>query len=246
MKKTFFEHGIVKLPIGLSKNEVDIINAHINDMLNKSDKFTILYELDGKTPRSIANPHKVTDDFNFIINHPEILHPVMTFLDDDVYVFQLGINLKSAFDGGVWNWHRDFPTYHEEDYIAQPNMVNVLIYLDDFHRGNGSFQYIEGSHTSTLNEVQFSLHNTPHPLRYAAKDDISDWINTVGIQYADGHSGEIRIMHPNVLHASNSNLSNAPRRLITLTYNAISNKAVKRSKRPHLVLDDTDALPIKF
>ena len=49
-------------------------------------------------------------------------------------------------------------------------------------------------------------------------------------------------MNVNTLHGSTGNMSPWPRRMITVTFNALSNKATSPSVRPrHIVGDDRDA-----
>jgi len=50
-------------------------------------------------------------------------------------------------------------------------------------------------------------------------------------------------MHPNVLHASGSNLAPWRRRLISLTYNALSNKATAPTIRSRDIVPDDSTVP---
>jgi ectoine hydroxylase len=60
-----------------------------------------------------------------------------------------------------------------------------------------------------------------------------------------GAAGSVIFMNVNTLHGSTANLSPWSRRLITLTFNAISNKATSPSARPaHIVPDDRDVPPL--
>jgi ectoine hydroxylase len=62
-----------------------------------------------------------------------------------------------------------------------------------------------------------------------------------GILAPTGPAGSTIFMNVNTLHGSTANMSPWPRRLITLTYNAMSNKATSPSVRPrHIVHDDRD------
>jgi hypothetical protein len=50
-------------------------------------------------------------------------------------------------------------------------------------------------------------------------------------------------MHPNVLHASGSNLSPWRRRVISLTYHALSNKAPAPTIRSRDIVPDDSTVP---
>ena len=41
-----------------------------------------------------------------LIRNQSIIDPVKQILGSDVYVFQCVLNLKKAFTGDVWQWHR--------------------------------------------------------------------------------------------------------------------------------------------
>ena len=62
-----------------------------------------------------------------------------------------------------------------------------------------------------------------------------------GLEVPTGPAGSVIFMNPNALHGSGANLSPWPRRMITLTYNAMSNKATAPTVRSRdIVYDDTD------
>lgn len=64
-----------------------------------------------------------------------------------------------------------------------------------------------------------------------------------GIVAPTGLAGSVMFMHPNVLHGSGSNLSPWRRRLISLTYNAVSNKATAPSARSRDIVPDDSTVP---
>lgn len=50
------------------------------------DRFIV--EKDGRTVRTIANPHLFSDVFARLVRHPVLLDVAQCLLQDDVYVFQ--------------------------------------------------------------------------------------------------------------------------------------------------------------
>ena len=240
MKDTYENIGIVTSGRVFEQREVEIINDAIRAAL--LDKRThVIFEKDGVTPRSLVNPQQVSSVFHDLIRNKRLLTAVSSLLNDDIYVFQLGVNLKQSFAGDIWYWHRDFPTYHFQDFIPQPQMVNVLIYLDDFTRDNGSFMYVPSTHYEESEHTKMVNKGTSHTLHYSGEDELKTMINKHGIQFADGPAGTVYFMNTNLIHGSGANMGPKPRRLITLTFNAISNRSTKRSKRPNLVHDDSCA-----
>ena len=165
-----------------------------------------------------------------------------TLLDDDVYVFQLGVNCKAAFNGDAWFWHQDFPGYHEDDHIPEPRMVNTLIFLDEVMTTNGPLMLVPGSHRHVAPTPDVSDGGTSYSFRYADTDTIEQQVRDGGVVAPTGPPGSVIFMNVNTLHGSTGNMSPWPRRMITVTFNAMSNKATSPSVRPrHIVGDDRDA-----
>ena len=243
--QNFGKQGYTLLEAAPWKHDVEDIKIAITDAM-KADGVKIIRETDGVTPRSLANPHHVNALLGSIAHDKAIATIAADLLGSDVYVFQLGINLKQPLSGDIWYWHRDFPTYHHQDHIPENRMVNVLIYLDDFNRDNGSFMVVPGSHEAKSEHGAMSGMGTSHTLYYAGRDEIAEAVQLNGISFLDGAAGSVVFMNTNLLHGSGANLSASPRRLITLTLNAIDNKATCRSNRPELVDDDRPATGILF
>jgi ectoine hydroxylase len=83
---------------------------------------------------------------------------------------------------------------------------------------------------------------TSYSFRYADNETIEEQVRTGGVVAPTGMPGSVIFMNVNTLHGSTGNMSPWPRRMITLTFNAISNKATSPSVRPrHIVEDDSDA-----
>jgi L-proline 4-hydroxylase len=202
-----------------------------------ADRF--LFEKDGSTVRTIVNPHLFSDVFARLIRHPSLLGAAQELLDDDVYVFQLGINVKSSFNGDVWFWHQDYPGYHHDDHIPAPRMVNTLVFLDEVTTFNGPLMVVPGSHRHTPEKPAVSDGGTSYSFRYADPATVEQLVDAGGIVAPTGPAGSVIFMNVNTLHASTANISPWSRRMVTLTYNAMSNKATSPSTRPkHIVYDD--------
>ena len=165
-----------------------------------------------------------------------------TLLDDEVYVFQLGVNCKAAFSGDAWFWHQDYPGYREDDHIPEPRMVNTLIFLDEVTTTNGPLMLVPGSHRHLADTPEVSDGGTSYSFRYADTDTIKQQVRAGGVIAPTGPPGSVIFMNVNTLHGSTANMSPWPRRMITVTFNAMSNKATSPSVRPrHIVADDRDA-----
>ncbi len=235
--------GYAWRPSVLSSVEIGVINAETDRLLageRRADRF--LFEKDGTTVRTIANPQLYSQVFDRLVHHPTLIAAARELLDDDVYVFQSGVNCKAAFAGDVWFWHQDYPGYLYDDHIPTPRMVNMLIFLDEVTHLNAPMMLVPGSFRHVPAPPAVSDGGTSHVFRYADRDTVTDQVAEHGIVAPTGAAGSVIFMHVNTLHGSSANLSPWRRRMMTLTFNAMSNKATSPSARPrHIVPDDRHA-----
>jgi ectoine hydroxylase len=235
------EQGFVFQSGLLSPDEVATITDELDRILAGGPRPGLVLEADGRTPRSVFNPHLYSRVFEHVMRHPRLLNTVEELLDDEVYAFQLLVNCKAAFNGDIWFWHQDYPTYRADDFIPQCRMVNTLIFLDEVTHLNGGLMIVPGSHLLQSDTPDESTQGTSYKLRYTGRDVIEREVERGGIVAPTGPAGSVIFMSPNALHGSGANLSPWPRRLITLTYNAMTNKATRPTVRSRdIVLDDTD------
>ncbi len=238
--------GFAFRPGMLSSTEAGVLVHETERLLlgeHRADQFVL--EKDGSTVRTIVNPHLYSEVFNRLVSHPTLLTAAQELLDDEVYVFQLGVNNKASFSGDVWFWHQDYPGYHHDDHIPSPRMVNTLIFLDEVNSLNGPLMLVPGSHHHVAQTPEVSDKGTSYSFRYADVETVTELVSKAGIVAPNGPAGSVVFMNVNTLHGSTANLSPWPRRLITMTYNAMSNKATSPSTRAkHIVYDDRDLVAL--
>jgi ectoine hydroxylase len=235
------EKGFVFCPSLLTAEEVAVLTDELDAILAGPPRPGLIMEKDGTTPRTVFNPQLYSEVYDRLIRHPRLLNAVEDLLGEQVYAFQLGVNCKAAFNGDVWFWHQDYPTYLEDDHIPQPRMVNALIFLDEVTPLNGPLMMVPGSHRLSSDMPEESTQGTSYKLRYTGVDVIKQQVSAAGIVAPTGPAGSVIFMNANALHGSTANLSPWSRRMITLTYNAMSNKATSPSVRSRdIVYDDTD------
>jgi ectoine hydroxylase len=238
----YAETGFIFRPELLRADEVRVLTDELDRILSGAEpRAGIIYETDGVTPRTVFNPHLYSEVFDRLIRHPGVLGAVEDLLGEQVYAFQLGINCKAAFNGDVWFWHQDYPTYLEDDHIAEPRMVNALIFLDEVSMLNAPLMMVPTSHRLAPEVNEETTQNTSYKLRYSSTELIKQEVERCGVVAPTGAPGSTIFMNVNCLHGSTANLSPWPRRMITLTYNAMSNKATAPTVRSRdIVYDDTD------
>ena len=55
------------------------------------------------------------DVFPGLVRDPRLVEPEHQLRGNRLYVQQVKINVKSAFEGEKWQWHYDFATHHADD-----------------------------------------------------------------------------------------------------------------------------------
>jgi ectoine hydroxylase len=248
LKTEYDEKGFAFRPGLLSEAETRVIVAELDRIIatHGEDPQRVIKEKDGATPRTVVNPHVHSEVFGRLVQHPALVNAVRDILGEDVYVFQSGVNCKAAFNGDVWFWHQDYPAYHRDDHIPLPRMVNALIFFDEVNSMNGPLMMVPGSQTLTSDMPENTDQGTSYSFRYTSQEVIKAQVRQRGVVAPTGPAGSVIFMNVNVLHGSAGNLSPWPRRMMTLTYNAFSNKATQPSVRPrHIVYDDSGLPPIK-
>ncbi len=148
MAAEYADRGYVFRESLLSADEVGVLTDELDRILSGrvAGRRASSSRRTASTPRTVFNPHLYSDVYDRLIRHPKVLGAVEDLLGEQAYAFQLGINCKAAFNGDVWFWHQDFPTYLEDDHIPEPRMVNALIFLDEVTSLNSPLMIVPGSH----------------------------------------------------------------------------------------------------
>jgi len=193
--------------------------------------------------RSIFAPHFSSDVYSKLARHPKLVRPAEQLLSDKIYLHQYKINSKKGLKGDWWEWHQDFPYWHLDDGIPNPDMVSVMIYLQDVDYTNGPLLVIPGSHklgivkfadkdfSDTENIEKFNQHTETEFLtsltsniKFTVHENfIRETALANGIVSTVGRQGTVLFFHGNIFHASNVNLSPVDRDVVIITYNSINN-----------------------
>ncbi len=231
--------------------EVGHINENVNSYLN-SEHDGIVYEKDSSVVRAIHGLHLFDSFFMDLAKNKYLVEFSQKYLSDRVYIHQYKINMKSAMEGQSWPWHQDYVYWKEGDHIETPRLLNVAIALDDITMLSGPLCVIPGSHQFG-NLTKYDgitagswAKDVSSDLTYKIdKNVLSPLIAENGHEFLICNAGDVIFFDPQLAHASSNNLSPFERRLLLLTYNAVSNAPIKKSKRPTF-LSAVDFTPITF
>ena len=238
-------NGYLILKTVFSEAEINMFNIRLNNFKNFTTQPNVICEENGDI-RSVFAPELQEPIFGNLIKDKRILTASEELLNNKLYIYQYKLNLKEAFAGKFWEWHQDYPYWHYGDGIKAPNMISVMLLLDDVKSYQGPLLVIPKSHKMGIVDFQHKAHleNKKDTLLNSLNSDLKYTINNKlvkthalenGIVPIEGKSGTVVFFHPNIFHASNTNVSPFTRSTAILTYNSITNIPEKESTRPDYI-----------
>ncbi len=222
--------GFLLLPELFSTEEVALLRAALADVIAQDNPANIR-EKDSDEVRTAMGLHLRSEIFARLIRHPRLLEPALQLAGEDLYVQQVKVNVKAAFDGEPWQWHYDFATHHEEDGVPRPLALNLHVFLDDVSEFNGPLYFIPGSQRHGPAPAIVDVASTSYPLWVVDRERVRQLVAEGGLFAATGPAGTALIFGDCLVHASPSNISPWDRRIFSLIANPISN-ALTRQQRP--------------
>ncbi|MEE4301107.1 MAG: phytanoyl-CoA dioxygenase family protein [Pseudomonadales bacterium] len=147
-----------------------------------------------------------------LLDDPRLTRPVRELLGtDDLSLWTDKLNLKRPGVGSGFGWHQDSP-YWIHDHQDVDALPNVMVTFDAADAGNGALGLIRGSHRSgclpgTADGTQLGGFYTD-----PASFDLQDRV------VAAAPAGSLIFFSPHLVHGSEPNHSDRPRRAMVITY----------------------------
>ena len=214
--------GFLILPGLFSPGEVEIICARLPQIFAAKDPANIIEKESGEV-RTTMGLHLRDPVFAKLVRHPRLIEPAMQIAGEPLYIQQTKVNVKSAFDGEVWQWHYDFATHHGEDGVPEPLALNLHIFLDDVTEHNGPLYFIPGSHLDGPVPAALDVDTTSYPLWVVDRQTVTRLVQGRGIVSATGQAGTGLIFRDCLLHGSPNNMSPWDRPIFSVILNPVSN-----------------------
>ncbi len=226
----FHDRGYLVLPGLFAAEEIALLRAALPAIYKDDIPANIREKRSGEV-RTAMGLHLRHPVFDKLVRHPRLIEPAFRLLGDQLYIQQVKINTKAAFEGEVWQWHYDFATHHAEDGVAAPLALNLHVFLDDVSEFNGPLWFIPGSHKRGPVPAALDIATTSYPLWCVDRATVAELVAEGGIVSATGAAGTALIFGDCLVHASPPNLSPWDRRIFSLIVNPIAN-AYTRTQRP--------------
>lgn len=235
------DQGYCIIKGGLSAEEAAEINIQIDQYISKPHE-GIVFEQSSNQVRGIHGAHLFDAYFDQLIRDPRFIEPCQTLLNDDVYLHQFKVNMKQALTGESWPWHQDSVYWQKNDNINTSRLMNVAIFLNHTELLHGPLCVIPGSHKHgdltkkiALEDENWENDVSVNLTYQLEREALKPLIEANGTEFMVGEPGDILIFDPQLAHCSFNNLSVDDRRMLIMTYNAVSNKPNKDSSRPEFI-----------
>ncbi|MFD5751644.1 phytanoyl-CoA dioxygenase family protein [Streptomyces sp. NPDC127033] len=245
------ESGWYKVPSLFDESGLKKLRESV-DEISRQERPEVVLEKNGNAVRALHGCHLFDETCARLVRLPALVELAEELIGEPVYVYQFKVNLKQPQEGAAWPWHQDFAFWSKEDGMAAPRAVNIAVFLDDTHEGNGPLQVVPGSHRLGLIEPRADeqgkrsgdwRNHVAADLEYTVpQPQVDALLRQTAKRPAVGPAGTVYAFHPSIVHSSSDNRSMDRRALLLITYNAVSN-APAPSPRPEFLVS-RDASPI--
>ncbi len=225
----FRRDGFLVLPGVFSPDEVALLGRAAVEAFAQNTP-TNIREKDSAEVRTAMGLHLRSTVFARLVRHPRLLGPAMQLAGERLYVQQVKVNVKAAFEGEPWQWHYDFATHHNEDGVPEPLALNLHVFLDEVNEFNGPLYFIRGSHRHGPAPASLDTTSTSYPLWVVERQRVRDLVAEGGLHAATGPAGSLLIFGDCLVHASPANISPWDRRIFSVIVNPVDN-ALTRHQR---------------
>ncbi|MFP6896069.1 MAG: phytanoyl-CoA dioxygenase family protein [Roseibacillus sp.] len=155
-----------------------------------------------------------------------VVDRVEDLLEDEVYHYHSKMILKDAKVGGAWAWHQDYGYWYQNGLLF-PDLVSVMIAVDDATQENGCLQVLKGSHK--MGRINHTLTGDQAG---ADMEHVNEALKRLEVVQCEMKAGDALYFHSNTLHCSAANTSDNARWALICCYNARSNDPYKESHHP--------------
>ena len=238
----FDRDGFLILPELFSAAEIEAIRAELPALFAEKTAANIP-EKEGGVVRTAMGLHQRNALFDRLVRHPRLVGPARQIAGPELYIQQVKVNVKAAFDGDMWQWHYDFATHHHDDGVPRPLALNLHIFLDDVSHYNGPLYFIPGSHKRGPAPARHDTSSTSYPLWVVDREPVAELVEAGGIVPAIGKAGTALIFGDTLVHGSPANMSPWNRSIFSLILNPVEN-AQRTFARPEYK-HHTDFSPVE-
>jgi hypothetical protein len=221
--------GFLRLGKLLSEDDLSVLQTRIDDimlgtaaidlnrLLMQLDSATGKYEDAGVQSRGHKGAtlayRKIQDLEHDPLFYAYMERPIFRHICERVYgaetpiaCFRAMFMNKPARQGTLLPWHQDRWTDLDRDPL-----ITLWTALDPATVANGCVQVVPGSH-------RWGLINPEHNSGFLSEEQVAERINAADIVYLELEAGEVALLHNWLLHRSDTNTTDIPRRAFSVCY----------------------------
>lgn len=166
-----------------------------------------------------------------VVNAAEFL------LEAPVYHWHSKLSMKRPGSTGRWDWHQDYAYWYHEGCLY-PDMMTITVALDRCDEDNGCLKLVRGSNRiGRIEHGKLGKATGVDPERLALIERQHEVVACAM------EPGDAVFFHANTLHASGPNVSDRPRTLLHMSYNAVGNSPFVAEGQEHHKYRPLETLP---
>lgn len=213
----FRENGYLSGVRLLDDRQIEQLRTELNDLFRPDcDGHELFYEYhsnESADPSRILfhalGAWRIKPAFHDVLWHPAFTTAAAQLLEGPVRFWHDQLFCKPARDGGVVAWHQDYSYWTRTQPMAH---LTCWIGLDDSTVDNGCLQYVPKSHRWDLLPIT-GLAGNMDAIRKVLTPEQRDGFKPVPIELK---KGECAFHHPLLIHGSQENRTDRPRRAVVI------------------------------
>lgn len=222
-RATYQSDGYLVVPQLFAADEVEFLKRTAERELPSAEVLTKEDREGNKISLKMWN-HAGEDVYGLFSRNERIVQLMQQVVGGEVYLYSAKMILKSARDGGAWEWHQDYGYWYTNGCLA-PAMASCMIAVDRNTIENGCLQVLRGSHRlGRLDHERLGEQFVADPERVRAVLNIFERL------YIPLEPGDALFFDCNLMHRSDANHSDQRRWNFICSYNATSNRPYKRMR----------------
>ena len=175
----------------------------------------------GRNSKLALWDHPRDDIYGMIARSHKVVDRVEQLLGAEVYHYHSTMMLKEPKVGGAWEWHQDYGYWYHYGCLF-PDIVAVMIAIDEQTKANGCLQVVKGTHRlGRLDHVEQTHKGSTQTS--IDPDRIAAILERMELVHCEMPAGAAVFFHGNILHRSDANLSDKARWALRCVYNAVHN-----------------------
>ena len=215
--QAFDRDGYVLIENAFSSREIEILLDFIERSKRITEQTVDMPDSSGRSSKLSLWTEVSNDVLGAVTSSPRIVNSLRAILREDVVHFHSKVMLKEPRIGGSWEWHQDYGYWYNDGYLSD-RLVSAMVALDPATRENGCLKVLTGTHhLGRIDHGRTGQQTGADPERIKAIEA------RYPLQYVETPPGSVLFFHSNLLHSSEANLSENPRRSYISCYSAASN-----------------------